>query len=150
MKTIGLLALFLFFSGALFAQTEDPVRWSFSAVKVGAGVYDLHLVAKLAEEWHTYSQNTPSGGPVPTVVSFNANPLVVVQGTVKEVGKMDKHFEPLFGVQVLQYSTRVDFVQRVVLKHPVKTTVTGTVRFMTCNDHECLPTAAKDFSIALP
>lgn len=150
MKGIYLLAGVLFLSGALYAQNEDPIKWSFSAVKTGNGGYEIHLTAQLSEEWHTYSQNTPSGGPVPTAITFKNNPLISIDGSPREVGKMDMHFEPLFGVKVMQYSGKVDFVQKVLLKHPVKTTVAGSVRFMTCNDHECLPPASREFNITLP
>ena len=134
---------------APFPQTEDAVKWSFSAVKLDDGTYELHLVATLGDGWHTYSQETPSGGPAPTEISFSNNPLLSMQGVVREEGKLNKHFEPLFGVNVMQYSKRVDFVQKLVLKHPVKTTVKGKVRFMVCNDHECLPPAVKEFEINL-
>ena len=131
-------------------QADDAVKWSFSVVKTGEGQFDVHLTAALEGEWHTYSQQTPAGGPAPTVITFSPNPLLTLDGPVKEIGKLDKHFEPLFGVQVLQYSNKVDFVQHVVLKHPIKATLTGKVSFMVCNDHECLPPSAKPFSLALP
>lgn len=132
-----------------FPQTEDAIKWSFSAVRLDDGAYELHLTATLGDGWHTYSQETPSGGPAPTEISFSNNPLLSMQGVVREEGKLNKHFEPLFGVNVMQYSKRVDFVQKLVLKHPVKTTVKGKIRFMVCNDHECLPPAVKEFDINL-
>ena len=150
MKKICILALMIWAPVVLFAQTDDAIKWSFSAAKAGDGSYELHLTATLGEGWHTYSQDTPSGGPAPTEISFNVNPLLSLQGATREAGKLNKHFEPLFGVQVMQYSNRVDFVQKVVLKHMIKTTVTGKIRFMVCNDHECLPPTVKDFSLPLP
>ena len=149
MKSLFALLTAISFSTLAFAQTSDAVQWSFSAVKTGEGVYELHLTATLGDEWHTYSQDTPAGGPVPTEITFTPSPLFSFQGPVKEVGKLNRHFEPLFGVQVLQYSNKVDFVQKILVKHPVKTAVAGKIHFMTCNDHECLPPVTKEFSIAL-
>lgn len=150
------MKLFLFFLMSMafgrsaFGQTDDAaVEWSFSVVKTGEGQYDVHMTAVLGSEWHTYSQETPAGGPAPTVVSFTPNPLVTLEGPVKEVGKLDKHFEPLFGVEVRQYSAKVDFVQHVVLKHPVKTSLSGKVTFMVCNDRECLPPEGKGFTVGV-
>jgi len=100
--------------------------------------------------WHTYSQTTPDGGPVRTSINFAANPLVELTGKPAEVGKLDQHFEKLFGVDVKQFSNKVDFVQKVKLKKPVKTNVTGTIDFMVCNDHECLPPSNQSFSVNLP
>jgi len=133
-----------------FPQTDDAIKWAFTAVRSSDGAYELHLTATLGEGWHTYSQETPSGGPVPTAIAFTSNPLLSLQGAVREDGKLNKHFEPLFGVSVMQYSTRVDFVQKIILRHPVKTTVKGRVRYMVCNDHECLPPASKEFEVPLP
>ena len=55
----------------------------------------------------------------------------------------------LIGVEVYQFSNKVDFVQVVKLKNAVKTTVSGSVEFMTCNDEECMPPKKQPFSIAL-
>ena len=149
MKRIYFLALLLWAIPAL-SQTDDAIKWSWAAVKTADGAYEIHLTATLGEGWHTYSQQTPSGGPVPTEISFATSPLLSLQGAVREEGKLNKHLEPLFGVNVLQYSNHVDFIQKLVLKHPVRTTVKGRVRFMVCNDHECLPPATKEFDVALP
>jgi thiol:disulfide interchange protein DsbD len=146
MKSICILALLLL---TRLPQADEAVKWSFSAVRLDDSTYELHLTALLGDGWHTYSHETPPGGPVPTTISFINNPLLSLQGAIREEGKLNKHFEPLFGVNVLQYSGKVDFVQRLQLKHPVKTVVKGKIRFMVCNDHECLPPAVKEFDIVL-
>jgi thiol:disulfide interchange protein DsbD len=143
-----LLTLFALVAAAtLSAQTGLPVQWNFSSKKMNATTYEIHLTAKMDENWHIYSQSTPDGGPTPTSISFLKNPLLSLQGQVQEVGKMEKHFERLFGVEVRQFSGKVDFVQTVVVKGKVKTALNGTVSFMTCNDEECLPAKALKFSI---
>ena len=143
-----LLTLFaLVATASLSAQTGLPVQWNFSSKKMNATTYEIHLTAKMDENWHIYSQSTPDGGPTPTSISFLKNPLLSLQGQVQEVGKMEKHFERLFGVEVRQFSGKVDFVQTVVVKGKVKTALNGTVSFMTCNDEECLPAKALKFSI---
>lgn len=139
----------LFLAIFSFAQDSGPVTWSFTAKKVNATTYELRLSAKLENGWHTYSQSTPAGGPVATEISFAKNPLVTLSGAVKEVGKLEQHFEPLFGVDVKQYSNQVDFVQTVTIKRGVKTAVKGSVEYMVCNDHECLPPVSNSFSIAV-
>lgn len=137
-------------SALLHAQVENPVHWTFSAKKLNATTFEIHLTGAIDPEWHTYSQTTPDGGPVPTAITFSANPLVSLDGKTAEVGKLEQHFEKLFGVDVKQYSSKIDYVQKVTLKKPVKTNVTGTVYFMVCNDHECLPPATQPFSVSLP
>ena len=132
-----------------FAQVKNPVKWSFTTKKINPTSYEVHLTAMLDNGWHLYSQSTPDGGPVPTAIAFTKNPLVTLDGTAKEVGKLEQHFESLFGVDVKQFSRKVDFVQTVKLKAGVKTTLNGTIDFMTCNDHECLPPSTQKFSLEL-
>lgn len=138
-----------FISTLCFAQVEEPVKWSFSAKKINATAYEIHLTATIEAEWHIYSQNTPEGGPVPTSVSFAKNPLVTLNGNVKEIGKMEKRLEVLFGIEVRQYSDKVDFVQLVTVREGVKTSLAGKIEFMACNDQECLPPNKKPFSVSL-
>jgi thiol:disulfide interchange protein DsbD len=68
---------------------------------------------------------------------------------VKEVGKLETRFEDVFNVDTKFFNDKVEFVQVVTLKANVKTSLTGSVEFMTCNDKECLPPKSVDFSIAL-
>ena len=143
--------LFVFISGFSYATVgqENPVKWSFTAKKIADKTYEIHLTARIEDEWHIYSQTTPDGGPVPTSISFFKNPLLVMQGETKEMGKLEKHFEKLFNVEVMQFSDKVDFVQTVNLKTNVKTNIAGKVAFMTCNDEMCLPPKSVPFSISL-
>jgi len=134
---------------SLSAQSTFPVQWNFSAKKINATTYEIHLTAKMDEDWHIYSLSTPDGGPTPTSVSFIKNPLLTLKGQVQEIGKMEKHFERLFGVEVRQFSGKVDFIQTVTVKGNVKTALIGTVSFMTCNDEECLPAKAVKFSVPI-
>ncbi len=132
-----------------FAQDENPVKWSFEAKKIADKTYEIRLTAKIENEWHIYSQSTPDGGPVATSVTYSKNPLLSIEGGIKEIGKLEKHFEKLFGVEVLQFSNKVDFVQVVKLKANVKTNLSGKVEFMVCNDEMCMPPKAIPFSISL-
>jgi hypothetical protein len=150
MKKLLTASFLLLFSNFLFAQmVNNPVSWTATSKKIGDKTYEIHLTANIENAWHIYSQTTPEGGPVPTSISFTKNPLIIKEGTTKEVGKMQQHHEPLFGVDVKQFSNKVDFVQVVKLKANVKTSVDVAVEFMTCNDKECLPPVTKNFTVAL-
>lgn len=149
MKKILSLALGLVILSAVNAQVKSPVHWSFSSKRINATTYEVHLTAVIDNGWHIYSQTTPEGGPVPTSIEYLQNPLLTINGATKEVGKLEQHNEPLFGVDVKQFSNKVDFVQVVSLKGKAKTALNGTIEFMTCNDHECLPPSTQKFSVAL-
>lgn len=145
MIKIFLILCSISFVSVCSAQIQNPVAWTFTAKKINVTTFEVHLNAVISGKWHLYSQTTPDGGPVPTTISFSKNPLVILQGKVKEVGKLQQKHEPLFGVDVKQFGGMVDFVQVVKLKSPVKTTVAGTIEFMVCDDTQCLPPATQKF-----
>ena len=143
------LSLLLSIPFASFAQVQNPVSWSFTSKKIGEGNHEIHLTATIQPGWHIYSQTTPAGGPLPTTIKFNMNALVKMDGTAKEDGKIEQRYEPLFNVDVKQFSKKVDFIQSVSIKGKVQTSVTGSIEYMVCNDKECLAPKEVSFSISI-
>lgn len=131
-----------------FAQT-DPVAWSYSAKKKAANTYEVTFTASLDDHWHIYSVYTPKGGPSATKINFKKNPLVTIEGAIKENGKLETLKDKIFGVDVKYFSDRVEFVQVVKVKGNVKTNVAGTLEYMVCDDEQCLPPVTKKFDIKL-
>ena len=148
-KLLAASFLLLFATFASAQMVKNPVSWTATSKKIADKTYEIHLTATLPGGWHIYSQKTPEGGPIPTEISFTKNPLVTLKGEAKEMGKMEKKFEPLFGVDVMQFSNKVNFVQVVNLKANVKTSVEVAVEFMVCDDTQCLPPSTKKFTVAL-
>ena len=142
----ALLLAFVFFAKA---QTENPVKWSYAATKKGDKMYQVVLTAALPKPWHIYSQSTPDGGPRPTKISFQKNPLLVAEGAIKENGALKTTHDPNFGVDVKYYADKVEFVQLIKLKSAAKTNVSGTIEYMVCNDEKCLPPTKQSFDIKL-
>jgi hypothetical protein len=144
-----LLTLVAFLTGsAVFAQS-DVVQWKFESTKLTDKKYEVKLIATVKNPWHIYSTTTPDGGPLPTKISFTKNPLTALDGNVKEVGKLETHFEDVFDVDTKYFNNKVEFVQVVNVKGNAKTNLAGTVEFMTCNDKECLPPKSVAFSVPL-
>lgn len=150
MKRLLLAVCFIFSAHALSAQmVASPVTWSSSVKKLADKTYEVTLVANIQSGWHMYSQSTPSGGPIPTKVTFTKNPLLTMEGAVKEKGKLEQKFEPLFGVDVKQYSNRVEFTQIVKTRAKVNTSLEAAVQYMVCDDEQCLPPATKKLTVAI-
>ncbi|MGI8951506.1 MAG: protein-disulfide reductase DsbD domain-containing protein [Chitinophagaceae bacterium] len=149
MKKIIFTIFLCFFVLAAFSQIQNPVQWNYSAKKKADNLYEVILTATLPKPWHIYSQSTPKGGPVPTKISFNTNPLFSLDGSTKEAGNLKVDHDPNFGVDVKYYGDKVDFVQTVKLKANVKTNITGNIEYMVCNDKQCLPPTKKTFDIKL-
>lgn len=148
MKKIILAFSFMAIAMISFSQ-ENPVNWSYEAKKKSADTYDVVITATVGQPWHIYSQSTPAGGPIPTKISFKANPLISKNGTVKETGKQEKRHDKNFGVDVLSYADKVQWTQTVKVKGGIKTNITGTVEYMVCDDSHCLPPTKKSFDVKL-
>jgi len=150
MKKILLSFLLIFSANLIFAQIiKNPVNWTSSVKKVGDKTYQVVLVANIDKGWHMYSQTTPDGGPIPTKVTVAKNPLITTTNGFKENGKLEQKYEPLFGVNVRQYSDKVEFTQVVKTKARVNTSMEVAVQFMVCDDHQCLPPSTKKLVVAL-
>ena len=148
MKKLFVL-LFLAFS-VLVGHSQSPVSWSFSSKKIADKIFEVHLTANIQSGWHMYSQTQPDDAIViPTSFTIKNNPLLNLDGKMKEIGKMEKFKDATLGVSAHQYSNKVDFVQIVKLKAKAKTNVSGSVEFQTCDDKKCLPPKTVVFNIAL-
>lgn len=149
MKKLGFIVLALFTASIVFAQNE-PVSWSFSSKKISGNVYEVQITASIDAGWHLYSQEQPKDAiALPTTFSFNKNPLIELDGKVKEIGKLEKFVDKELDVSANQYSRTVTFVQKVKLKGKAKTNVTGKMEYQVCTDEKCLPAKTVNLSIAL-
>ena len=108
------------------------------------------MVATIQPGWHLYSQNQSADAiALPTTLKFTANPLVVLNGKAKEIGKLYDQFDKATNSRSRFYSNKVEFVQTITIKNNVKTAVAGQIDFMVCDDKQCLPPDVAKFSIKL-
>jgi len=148
-KTLLILLLFMT-AAAAKAQMVNPVSWTYTAKKTSDKTYEVRITATIQSGWHLYSQSQPADAIAePTKITFNKNPLLKLDGNIKEEGKMEKFHDAKLDLSANQYSSKVEFVQTVKMKATAKTNVSGTVRFQTCNDEKCLPPKTVNFSVAL-
>ena len=151
MKKLTLILFSFFVATMAFAQKDlNPVHWTFTSKKISDNVYEIQATATIEKGWHLYSQTQPADAVAePTSFSFNKNPLLELDGKVKEIGKMEKYVDKELDVSANQYSNKVVFTQRIKLKGKAKTSLTGTLRYQTCNDEKCLPAKTVNLSIAI-
>jgi thiol:disulfide interchange protein DsbD len=146
MKKIFTAAFLVLFAGFAKAQINNPVTWTYTAKKIADKTYELHMTASIAGNWHLYAQDAGKG-PEPTTFVFTPNPLVKLDGKVKELGKQEQTFDKNFNSTLKYYAGKVDFVQNVKVKSATATVVKGLVNFMVCNDRQCLPPRDVPFTI---
>jgi hypothetical protein len=75
--------------------------------------------------------------------------LLVISGEPKENGSLKTIHDNNFGVDVKYFGDKVEFVQTVQLKTAAKTSVSGTIDYMVCNDEKCLPPTKQPFEVKL-
>lgn len=150
MKKLVFIIFSFFIVGVLSAQALNPVNWNFSSKKIADNLYEVQMTATIQEGWHLFSQSQPKDAIAqPTTVVFNKNPLLQLDGKVKEIGTLEKFKDKELDISANQYSNKVVFTQRVKLKGKAKTNVTGKLTYQTCNDEKCLPPKTINLAIAL-
>ena len=145
MKHLILTILIAVACTVALAQSGKIVKWTYSSKKIADKTYEVHLTATISNTYHLYSQNPGSDGPLPTKFLFSNNPLAVVSGKPKEVGKLISIYDDAWKGKVRYFEKTVDFVQVVKIKAP--TTITGKIEFMVSNHKETEPPTELPFSV---
>ena len=149
MKKIILFLSIVFLAISAKAQL-NPVMWTFTAKKIADKTYEIHMKATIQNGWHLYSQIQPDDAIAnPTGFTLNNNPLITLDGKIKEIGTIEKYHDAKLGISANQFSNKVDFIQKVRLKAKAKTSITGSVEYQTCDDKKCLPPKTVNFTIAI-
>ena len=121
-----------------FAQILNPVKWELSVVPVEPLEYELVFTANIEKNWAIYSQFLEEGGPLPTVISFEASPFYETLGGSyeKPLNKVTKH-DAVFEMVVSKFYKRAVFVQRIKIIEQSAFDLIGNVEYMTCDDSRC-------------
>ena len=127
------------------AQVLTPVHWSYGAKKLNKDEAVVFIKATIDDGWHVYSQTVKDGGPVKTTITFPASPAYTLIGKTIEPTPITRN-EKVFNMDVSFFEHEVIFQQKIKLKAG-QAIVKGTLEYMTCNDHQCLPPDDIDFSI---
>lgn len=147
MKSILVLLLTVANASLALAQL-NPVKWSYKAVNIADGIYDLTFTAHIQEGWYIYSQYLESDeGPIPTSFHFDENEMFTLEGKTTEEGPRHEGYDELFMMDIVKFSGEPIFKQRVKVNG--KTTIKGYVEFMTCDNERCLPPKEVPFEFKL-
>jgi hypothetical protein len=147
MKKVILTAIVFIISLNARSQILTPVKWSYAAKKLSNNEAVVFIRASIDKGWHIYSQNVADGGPVKTSLSFNPSESFTLNGATAEPKPISK-YEKVFSMNVSYFEGTVVFQQKIKLKE-AQTNVSGAVRFMVCNDKQCLPPDDVEFNIAV-
>lgn len=147
MKKISLTLIILFSLGILKAQILHPVHWSYGAKVISKDKAVIFLKATIDDGWHIYSTTQKDGGPVKTSFAFKTSTDYMLDGSIAEPDPITR-YEKSFEMDVNYFERTVIFRQKVNLKTVGnKHFIVGTLNFMACNDHQCLPPETLDFKV---
>lgn len=130
------------------AQNHDPVSWSTSVEKIDENEYYLIMTADIEPGWHLYSQNVPEGGPVPSTFEFknDADGFKLIDGTKEGKGHVVN--DKIFNMKIKYFSDKAVFRQRIKITSSIEK-ISGSVKYMVCNDVSCLPPKSKDLNFEI-
>lgn len=131
-------------SATLSALAQDPVHFSVSKKQVSPTEVDVVFSATIANGWHVYSTDIPSGGPTAanlvTEKAEGAQPMGKLQKGGKEINIED----PVFGMRVRFFEHNVRFTQRYKITGKTYH-IKGYLEYGACNDEMCMPPGSVEF-----
>ena len=133
---LGLMTLIA--SEPLEYQEEYPVAWHIFTEKIGQKDYLITFEAYIDKGWVIYGMEPSVDGPVATNFDFDENNEIQIVGKVQEQTKPERKFEPLFDTEVLKFSQKAAFSQKVT-KLGKSYVVNGRIQYMACDGTKCLP-----------
>jgi thiol:disulfide interchange protein DsbD len=144
-----LILIFALISSSSIAQILNPVKWSIEQKHISGNDYEIILTAKIDKGFHIFSQTLPeTATPMPTEIVFDKS------AEYNLVGKTTEHSKPHFMkdadevTQLPTYEGTGVFKQKITVKG-TSAKVSGSVNYMCCDDHQCLPPNDYTFEIVV-
>ncbi|MDL2224483.1 thioredoxin family protein [Bacteroidales bacterium OttesenSCG-928-M06] len=142
-KQIFFLIFSVFCFSLSFAQIQEPVRWDYSINDKS----EIKFNASVEQDWHLYTLDLPSGGPLPTSFIFETIKGAELLGKVTTLTEITTEFDDLFGMNISWYKENPSFTQRISITNPDQFIIEGYIEYMTCNDESCIP-GKEEFSFS--
>ena len=148
LSLIAVVAMSLVGNSSLSAQIiRDAVSWSHSIEDKSPTEKVLVLTAVIKGDWHLYSTELPAGGPTPTHLIADKLTGAELVGKLTPNQKPIEKFDPNFEMTLRFFGGKVSFRQQIRITDPKKFAFEGAVRYMVCNDQQCLPPTNWEFKI---
>lgn len=129
----------------VFAQMQDPVKFKAEWKELSANEAEIVFTGTIDAGWHVYSTDLEEGGP--TSATFNVDEIKGAEPVGKLVpgaGEIEK-MDPIFSMQVRYFEQNATFTQKIRLTGG-DYVVKGYLEYGACNDENCLPPTAVEFS----
>lgn len=155
MNTRRFLAIFsmvvMFFTIGLSVRADEPapVKWRMTVKMTSPTEGVVTMRAIITDGWHLYSTKLPEDGPVPTSFDFKASKGIKFKGDFKPSSPTVSKKDATFGMVLDWWAKDVSFTRSFTLTGDIKDAViSGSVRFMACNDQNCMPPKTQSFTVS--
>lgn len=137
--------LFVTLTIPALAQIQEPVVFKKELRMISDKVAEIVFTGKIESGWHVYS--TELGGDGPISATFNVDEIVGAElsGKLEHKGNEINEMDPVFGMKVRYFENDVTFIQRINILDD-NYLIKGYLEYGACNDENCLPPTAVDFS----
>ena len=129
------------------AEASQPIKWRMSVKMTSPKSGTVTLRAIIDPGWHLYGMTLPKNGPVPTTFDFSASRgIEFTENSFTPARPTQQKDDPNFGIKIGAWEKEITFTRHFVLTGKIEDAlVSGTVRFMGCNDKNCLPPKTQTF-----
>lgn len=145
MKYLFFLCFSIISTVAISQNKLTPVSWEFEVSTDDDGNKVLVSTAKLDDKWAMYSQHTGEGGPIPLTFTYDEGPSLI--GKTIEMSDPIKKMSKMFEIEVIKFKDEAVFNQKFTASSGVNK-ISGTLRYMCCDDLRCLPPTEVPFEVA--
>lgn len=135
---------------AFSASAQEVVQWTHSVKMTSATEGVVTFTGVIDNGWHVYGLEIPDGGPKPTTFDFSKSTGVTMTGTVTAEPKPVSVFDKAFNMNLQWWANNVTFSQKFKVTDSASAKIIVTLRYMACNDANCMPPKRKTFEIDVP
>ena len=143
-KTL-LTAILMMVCGIVAAQMAQPVKMTSKVKMLQGNEAEVIFDAAIDAGWHLYSTQVIPDGPINATFNVDKIEGAKLEGKLKPVGNVIKHYDEMFGTEVYYFEHKARFVQKIILTGG-KYSIVGYLQYGACNDQNCLPPTSYEFS----
>lgn len=147
MKKICSLFVSLLTVLSVYAQFQDPVKFSVSQKQLSDSEFEIVFTGKIDAGWHVYSTDLPADGPTSATINFDEKKGVEPVGKLTPRGNVHSAFDNMFGMQVSYMEGTAVFVQKMRIT-AASYSVKGYLNYGACNDENCMPPTDVEFTFS--
>lgn len=148
MYRLSIIFLFVFacISGSFAQSPSNPIRWRMNVRMISPTEGEVTIKATLDAGWHLYGFNLPKNGPQSTEIDMTESKGVSFIDKLTVTPAPQKYHDAMFDIDLTCWNSAVTFRRKFKVTDSAAATINCRIRFMGCNDMNCMPPKTETFS----